>query len=343
MRATVFNIHDLLTLQLASERKGAHAFFGDELAHFRATSANRPDIRMTVGPLSWPEGKALLFDNRKYAVWEDGIAFSVQYKAFRMRLQWSGLQQAETMLHFDGHPLAYRLLFLKFLIPVIRLRLLRRGFTLVKASAIGRQGKAWLIPAWSGGGKTSLVLHALEQGFLLWSDTFSLVSQQGEVYPFPRPLHVFWRNVVTNPSLWERLSNKDKFVFRLKQLIHVLSLRTYNLSQRLSVGDEMIGQSPARLHAVLFLSQTNQSSYEVSNLSADHTASKMVANDRHEARLFDAAYLAYAHSQPGGRDYWQSHSEIVTAFLDSVTCKEISLPLQSQPGDFECVLNEHMV
>ena len=163
------------------------------------------------------------------------------------------------------------------------------------------------------------------------------------MYPFPRPLHVFWRNAVINPSLWRRLSGKDRFVFGLKRLAYILSLHTCNLSQRLHVGDEMIGQSPARLHAALFLSQTNQSSCEVSDLSANQAASKMIANDRHETRLFDAAYSAYVHNLPSGWDYWQRHSEIVTAFLDSVTCKGISLPWRSRPDDLQRIIDEHVV
>lgn len=342
MKAKVFNIHDLLTLQIASTRKGAHAFFGDELAHFRVSSVKRPDIRLAVGSFSRLEGKVRSFDNRKYAVWKDGVDFTEHYKIFRMRLQLSGLQQSETQVCFDGHPLTYRLLFLKFLIPTIRLRLLLKGFTLVKASAISREGQAWLVPAWSGGGKTSLVLYALERGFRLCSDTFSLVSQQGKVYPFPRPLHVFWRNVVANPVLWERLNGKDRFAFRLKQLAYTLSLRTLNLSQRLPMSAEMIEQSPVQLRAVLFLSETNQSSCEVNNLPAGQVASKIIINDRHETCLFDAAYLAYAHDHLCGWDYWQRHSEIVTDLLDGVACREVILPLQSKPGDFEYILNEHV-
>lgn len=346
MKTTFFNIHGLLTLQLTSQRDDVHRFFNDELAYFRVPSKACkvcPEVQVVVGPLPPLQGIVLLLDNREYTVSGDSISFDEWYKIFRLRLRLTALQGPETMLYFDSHPLAYRLLFLKFIIPVLRLRLLQQGLTLVKASAVESEDGIWLLPAWSGGGKTSLVLHAVERGCRFWSDTFSLVSRRGQVYPFPRPLHLFWRNVATCPSLWAHISHRERFAFRLKHLVHILSLRTLNLSHRLSLGEEAIGRSPQRLCSLLFLTQTDEPDWRGErDLPAVRAVAKMMANDRHETWLFDAAYRAYTQSQSSGWDYWQPHSEVLAEALKGVTCNEVFLPLRPQFHDFEHILDWQM-
>jgi hypothetical protein len=343
MRTTSFNIHGLLALQIASRRDSAHRFFNDELACFRVPSTNCPEVQVVVGSLPHLRSAALFLNNRKYTVSDDSISFDEWYKVFRLRLRLTGLQGPETTLHFDGHPLAYRLLFLKFIIPVLRLRLLQQNLTLVKASAVESEDGIWLLPAWSGGGKTSMVLHAVERGCSFWSDTFSLVSQEGKVYPLPRPLHLFWRNVATCPLLWARVSRKEQHALKLKHLLYVLSLRTLNLSHRWIMEDAAVGRSPQRLCSVLFLTETNEPFWRGErDLPPEQAAARMMANDRHEARLFDASYWAYIQSQSSGWGYWQTHLEVLTRALKGVDCNQVFLPYRPQPCDFERILDWQM-
>jgi hypothetical protein len=340
MKTTSFNIHDLLTLQLSSGRGDAHRFFSGELSGFLASSTGQSDVQVVVGPLPGSQSPVLLLDNRKYAVSGGSVSFTERYKVFHMRLRLANLQGPQTTLHFDGHPLAYRLLFLKFIVPVLRLRLLQRGLTVVKASAIESEDGAWLLPAWSGGGKTSLVLHALERGYAFLSDTFSLVSERGDVYPLPRPLHVFWRNVAACPSLWTSASQGERFAFRLKHLLHALSLRTLNLSHRVALERVAVGQSPRRLRAVLFVSQIDEPVWRGErDLPLARAVDRMMANDRYETRLFDAAYWAYAGSQSMAWDYWCTHSQVLAQALKGVVCNEVFLPDRPQPEDFERILD----
>jgi len=340
MKTTPFNIHDLLTLHLTSGRGDVHRFFEDELADFRAPSRESPDMRVVVGPLPQPQSPTLLLDNRKYAVSGRSISFSERYKIFRLRLRLTNLQGPETTLHFDGHPLAYRLLFFKFIVPVLRLRFLQQGLTLVKASAIEDEDGAWLLPAWSGGGKTSLVLRALERGYALLSDTFSLISEHGEVYPLPRPLHVFWRNVAACPSVWTYASQGERFALRLKHLLYVLSLHSLNLSHRLALERVAVGRSPRRLRSVLFLTQIDGPVWRGErDLPPARTVGKMMANDRYETRLFDAAYWAYVESQSRVWDYWRTHSQVLAGALKDVVCNAVFLPGRPQLEDFERILD----
>lgn len=339
MKTTTFNFHDKLTLQLISKHNGAHRFFSDELAYFQTPSTTPADIQVVVKTPPPLSGSVLFCDNHKYAVSKDTIAFDEWYKIFRLRLQLANLQGPETILHFDSHPLTYRLLFLKYVIPILRLRFLQQGLTLVKASAVETEDGILLFPAWSGGGKTSLILYALERGYNFWSDTFSLVSHRGEVYPLPRPLHLFWRNVVAAPLLWAKIDQKDRSAFRLKYLIYLLSLRTLSLSHRLVLGNSSPKQASQRLQSVLLLTQTSESKWRGErNLSVKQTVAKIMANDRHETRLFDTAYWIYSQNRLSGQDYWSTHCEVLTEALKGVVCNQVLLPHRPHPKDFEHIL-----
>ncbi|MBU1748886.1 MAG: hypothetical protein KKA73_14445 [Chloroflexi bacterium] len=338
MKTTGFDLHGRLKLAVSSDRASAHRFFAEELAVF-AADVKDADVRVVVGPVPG-QPPDWWVDNGKYAIADDSISFIEWYKILRLRLRLTGLRGPVTTLHLDGHALTYRLLLLKFLIPALRLRLLPHGLTLVKASAIATDEGVWLIPAWSGGGKTSLVLYALERGYGFWSDTFSLVGQDGQVYPLPRPLHLFWRNVAACPALWAGLGRRDRLAFQWKHLLHRLSGRTLNLSHRLTLGADVIGHEPRPLRGVLFVTTGRVPAWQRGpDQSPDRMIARMLANDQHETRIFDAAYWAYDQGPPASWPYWSDHVGVLARALAGVPCRQAQVPARSRPQDFDEMLD----
>lgn len=60
----------------------------------------------------------------------------------------------------------------------------------VHAGVVGWQGQAIMIPGRSFSGKTTLVKALVEAGATYYSDEFTILDPQGQVYPYPVPLSI---------------------------------------------------------------------------------------------------------------------------------------------------------
>jgi len=65
-----------------------------------------------------------------------------------------------------------------------------KPFVFIHAGAIGWRGKAFLFPANSFNGKTTLVYEMLKLGAVYYSDEYAVLDADGLVHPFARPLSV---------------------------------------------------------------------------------------------------------------------------------------------------------
>ena len=75
--------------------------------------------------------------------------------------------------------------------PVIRWELVRRGYALVHAACVGRDGQAFLITARTDTGKTTTMLKLLDRGGLGFvSDDLIIVDPSGVVLTYPKPLTI---------------------------------------------------------------------------------------------------------------------------------------------------------
>ncbi len=114
------------------------------------------------------------------------------------------------MLQFSLH-----VLYTNVVEPVLRWAMVRKGYALVHAACVSVEDQAVLVTARTDTGKTSTILRAVENyscSFL--SDDMTIVSRDGEVMSFPKPLTI--SNHTLNAlsavngsallSFWERLA-----------------------------------------------------------------------------------------------------------------------------------------
>ena len=66
-----------------------------------------------------------------------------------------------------------------------------RNYYLIHAGAVALNDKAIMLPASSGGGKTTLIAGLIKNGFRYFTDEIGIIDPHTlEVYPFPKPLNM---------------------------------------------------------------------------------------------------------------------------------------------------------
>lgn len=80
--------------------------------------------------------------------------------------------------------------------PVLYFKLLERGILLMHAGGVTHHGRAVLMPAHGGAGKTTTTMALVAHGYQLLGDDLVFVDVgAGIVQPYPRPFHIFTYNV----------------------------------------------------------------------------------------------------------------------------------------------------
>jgi dolichol-phosphate mannosyltransferase len=173
-----YSIHGLLTV--ASE-VGL-----PELEPFRiATPLDQADIQIRIGRVRRPAGA--LADMR-HIVYDEGLG-PMGFKC-RIDLGQAVEVTASSLLRLSPH-----VLYTNIVEPILRWTFASRGYTLVHGACLAWGQSAYLITALTDTGKTTTVLQLLSHSqpgdpAAFVSDDLTLLSPDGQVYTFPKPLTI---------------------------------------------------------------------------------------------------------------------------------------------------------
>jgi hypothetical protein len=106
--------------------------------------------------------------------------------------------------------------------PMLQLALMRKGASLSHCSAIEKDGRAVLFPAWGGVGKTSIMSRFIDEGWRFISDDSCVICGDGSVFTHPLPMHIYKYHEKQSSGLVTRMLENSPLTDRL--LWRVLSL-----------------------------------------------------------------------------------------------------------------------
>ncbi|MHA1247399.1 MAG: hypothetical protein ACTSPE_08755 [Candidatus Thorarchaeota archaeon] len=204
--------------------------------------------------------------------------------------------------------------------PILHILLLRSRKTFVHSSSIAIGGHGHVFAAFPHTGKTNMVLYSvLERNAEFLSDELSIISADGLVYPYPRPVIMFGYNLGASPRLRARvmaaMSMRERAAAPLRMMFSTLShsLET-GKSTTLGLGLKMIFQrlgfrhrvplhhgnpSPKPLDSLSILYRTNSKVYEVYPIEDIDVLVQALAANMMMERNFTKEYVyAFAFTMP---------------------------------------------
>ena len=322
-----FKLGGLVTI--AVEGRGAAAnYLRDEFAHCGTREDGPLDLLVTTGRFHPPAGPKMLLSNRAIAVGENWCLFTARHRGLKWRIMIKDPDGPTLRVHLRGGRLAARVFLLKTLIPLIRHRLQDKGATLVKASAVERDGKATVLAGWSGSGKTSGAVGLVDAGWSFLSDTFALLGADGSVQSMALLVHLFGRNVI--PEVSAHLSSRRRLECGIKRMLHRFTLGRINLSLAVPFR-ELFGEgkiaSSAKLSRFVLLTYVPQGETALRPIiDKAECVRRILCTERFEARDFECIRLAYVHANPESSltRYWEQAEKILSEALESAAMEELT-------------------
>jgi hypothetical protein len=253
---------------------------------------------------------------------------------------------------------------LAFLLPVLALRLLRKGHVLLHSSAFVHEGKGVLVAGWQKGGKTETLLAFMAAGADFVGNEWTIVARDGRgLFGVGGSVQVWDWHLQHVPQFRRRLKGRDRqrlALFRLYQAVyravpsrvprgavaralHQLGLEggVSALRQARASPEQLFGaalaSAPARLDRV-FLASVGEGGTSVSSRDPDDLARRIVASQTYERRDLLAAYeqFRYAFPERSSRLLEQARNrelKLLTQAFASKPAYELTHPYPVALGD----------
>jgi hypothetical protein len=318
-------IHGLVTIRLtdapAAVLQSIERLFGTSSG---GDDTNEPDIVVSFTDELETRGPVRLLGLRE-AAFDSESFYVVDVGGQRSRLDFESLGDAMEIACERG------VRSIPLLLPVVGLRLLRKGHVLLHSSAFRYRDQGTLVCGWQKGGKTEMLLAFMAAGAEYVSDEWTILSRDGKtVYGLPSIVQVWSWQLRELPELSSRLTRPERArlaALRGFQRLYPHLRRVHNASgfpadvlQRLSLdgGNALVGQvraPPERLFGDrirrapmpldrVFLATSSESGTSLRGISSADVSERAAASLSWERRRLLTAYDQFRFAFPDRRSSW---------------------------------------
>lgn len=332
-----YALHDILAFSIIDDESIGSRLIKNwdiELRGFESNRRSSVDFTVVVGKFSPDNHDCTILDNNYY-VRENYLYCRDSWQYARWQLEMTGFEQGEMTVRIDTNFLGKMFIPELIVNPIIWFKLNEKACPVVHASAVARDGQAYIFAGRGAAGKTTIALSLLEKGFKLLSEHFVVLGRDS-VLSFPSPLHVMDYNLV--PVLRNSMLAKHRASFRLKQLFHHATgkrLATKILPVDI-IPDSLVDE--AKLRSVFLLLPAP--AFKSTRIEKAELIEQLVINQKLETIPFVRYMMEYAYLFPRSRmaTYWTRYEENLKGALDSAEAfYRVEVPRRSNKGTIELI------
>ena len=334
-----YNFHDLVTLRVRRHRRTwADSFLDSTFAYYRVEpTAGEVDIDVAVGLFELRLAGTLSVDGRWWVA-PGRVLYDSRLKVGRWRTEIEGLDGDRLRVRITSNTPARMVFPGETIYSLVRLSLARRGHLLLHAPAVTFGGRALLLPARGGTGKTITAVNFARRGWGFMGDDSAILTDCG-VRSFVVPFNLRFTYDVQR-LLGIRFSRRKRSEIVLKRCLSVATLGHINLFSRIDPVDVFGGQivDAAPLGAVYLLVQGPEAAISDPQ-PVEPFAESVLINTLFEADELRAMLLAYRYGNPGSHlaTLWDEAREALRHRLADCLCRRVTVPGRYTPDVFEMI------
>lgn len=301
-----------------------------EYSTFECTATDDLDFILYLGNFS-PSLEGCTFIDYKYFIKEDFFYCVDTYKHGKWRVEVSGLE--------NKRPLTIRLstnLIATFFADMfigayvidffIRFCLNEKGYSVIHASSVGKDGKGYLFPSQSGAGKTTTVVYFANSGYDYIGDDF-VIFKDGILFNYLTPLNLFSYNL--NPIVIKGMSLYDKYLIKIKDFVFQLSsgyVKIFSKMNPVILFSSNVGNDVPLKKIFLF---SQQDELSIKKISKEYVINNLFINQKIESFPFFKYFLEYSYVFPNSNiaAYWdRCLHDIKENLVEGIEYFELGVP-----------------
>lgn len=326
MKVTNYQIHDIVSFRVVENNPllgEVSSHIKTEYEDFLALEAKPPDFVVHFGKFT-PQSYGCYVLDEKYYVRENYLYCQDYHKYAGWEMEVTGLEEDHQEVRISSNIRGSSLIPELLVSSLIWFALNRKGYSLVHASCVGKDSKAYLFSGFGGAGKTIIALSLVEKGFDFMGDHFVILGN-GVALSFPSAMHIFDFNLL--PSVRNRMRGMDRISLRLKNLIHRVS--RIRLVTKISPAEIFSDSRVDRAEPVSVFLLNPGSELVSRKINKEHLIRCITAQQKLECLPFSKYWLEYAYMFPRSQvaRCWHRYQEnLDKALADTIPLFELEVP-----------------
>jgi hypothetical protein len=309
-----------------------------EYRNFESEKIDNPDFTVYLGDFT-PSNESCTILDYTYHIKENYIYCEDSYKIGRWQVEVSGLEKGGTTVKLSTNivgTIAADMFICMFVIDfLIRFKMEGKGYSVVHASAVSKDGHGYLFPSQSGAGKTTTAVYFAENGYNFLGDDF-VILHKGEVISYLTPLNIFAYNL--NPVILKNLGFNDKLILKLKNILYKATSRYIKIFTKMNpkkiFSNQIVDKS--KLDAVFLL--VPKEKFGVEKTDREVIINNLFINQMMESFPFLKYLLEYAYVFPESSiaTHWEKCRENLMRNLgEDMDFYRVDVPKRYDRGTFE--------
>ena len=322
----------MITVKLVMNRK-CHLFrlLNQDFSYFEVEKfSNEPDITINIGNFIPSNSDCHTVDHRYY-IKENYLYCKDQQNKVKWEVEIDGFEKGNTVVNFNFKYSDLRKslclpIYVFLLEGLLFSKLLEKGYSLIHAAGVSKDGKAYLFAGRGGAHKSTLVMHYLKNGFKYLGDD-KVIIHNNEVFAYPLNFQKF-------DYLYNNLEvGHDENVFdKLKYVKNNLSTKKINTS---------IVADKSKIKKLFFVVKKKQNHIKINNVDKEDALKKLELSNILELSIhgshmpkitglkknpFYRYILTYNYIYPDNNltHYGQNLANQLSGIID--TCYELEMP-----------------
>jgi hypothetical protein len=207
-----YTVHGLITIRLVDPPPSAVRELEFLLGPSEGRPAEEPDVCITYVEGLSSRG-ALRYIGLNESAYDSEGFYLLNERGRRATFDFERLGEPCTFVCERGGSI------FPYLLPVISLRLLRKGYVMLHAASFAYEGTGVLVMGWQKGGKTETLLAFMAAGAQYLADEWTILSPaEGKMWGVPGALQVWDWHLRYLPEYWARLRPAERARLRLLRL-----------------------------------------------------------------------------------------------------------------------------
>jgi hypothetical protein len=342
-----FSIHDVMDFAVIDHTGYINRRFNTFDSHYANFKTNGKlkecDMIFEVGKFEPDLENTYVVGDGKFYFGEDSLYVRKEsYKGAKWRFQVHGINNTTTVVKIDCNALGRISVNAAVFDFLIHLKLLEKGFPLIHASAVSKNGGAFAFSSRGGGGKTTVALELASNGFNFIGDNFVMVHNS-EVFAFPTALSIFTYNLA--PIVASNLNSKEKTSLAFKKILYKGTMGYAKIFTKINPKRVFSNMDlSSKLHTgLLLIPNTNNSNGQilVEELDFHEFINKILYNQMLEFPYFCQYIEEYSYLFPQARfsQHWKKYKESLKEnFSKNSSYYKIIVPKRYNKAVFEKIV-----
>jgi hypothetical protein len=292
-----------------------------------------PDLVIEIGPFVPDKPDCVLVDHT-YSIGPGYVYCRDRKGSANWEFELSGLETSRTTLRFHGsmkglQDLLYPDLLAQNLIgrSLLQFKLRQKGWLMLHAAAVSRNGKAIILAGRGGAGKSTLAMKLLRTGQYSYLGDDWIALKDGVVYPMPTHFREFnYKMAALDDEHVRGLLQRIRYVWNMMGNTNYTSL-PYQPGQ------------PAEVDKIFLIDSVDTDSLETMPLDPSSATERLLANNRMEEMIssmgfgkvlngFERYFLAYSFVYPHNAltRYWHDVKSDLAMLTERYPVHHIIMP-----------------